>query len=212
MADLEKASVQPLELSVSQKEKNGTNRLATAQQMSPEEFAIAEKRLKRKLDVRLLLCVWVIFVMNYLDRNNIAAAKVAGIATSLNLTSTQYATAVAILFAGYVLMQLPSNIFLAHLRPSIYLPTCMAIWGMLSALVGACHNAGGLYALRFLLGFVEAAFYPGALFLISSWYKRKEMGVRSAFLFSGSQLGSAFSGLIGAGIESGLNGARGLVS
>ncbi|KAK1142327.1 hypothetical protein N8T08_007878 [Aspergillus melleus] len=212
MADTEKAAAQPLELSVSQKETGGTNRLATAQQMSQEDFTAAEKCLKRKLDIRLLLCVWVIFVMNYLDRNNIAAAKVAGIATSLNLTSTQYATAVAILFAGYVLMQLPSNIFLAHLRPSIYLPTCMAIWGMLSALVGATHNAGGLYALRFLLGFVEAAFYPGALFLISSWYKREEMGVRSAFLFSGSQLGSAFSGLIGAGIESGLNGARGLES
>lgn len=45
-----------------------TNRLAPAQMMSPEEFSAAEKRLKRKLDVRLLVCVWVIFVMNYLDR------------------------------------------------------------------------------------------------------------------------------------------------
>lgn len=109
----------------------------------------------------------------------------------------------------------------------------MAVWGMLSALVGAVHNAGGLYALRFLLGFVEAAFYresffigiipgkytwlihavaAGALFLISSWYKREEMGVRSAFLFSGSQVGSAFSGLIAAGIQQGLDGARGLES
>ena len=35
----------------------------------------------------------------------------------------------------------------------------MVIWGMLSALVGVVHNAAGLYALRFLLGFVEAAFY-----------------------------------------------------
>ena len=75
------------------------------------------------------------------------------------MTSEQYATAVAILFAGYVLMQLPSNVFLAQMRPSWYLPSVMVIWGMLSALVGATHNAGGLYALRFLLGFVEAAFY-----------------------------------------------------
>jgi len=75
------------------------------------------------------------------------------------MTSTQYATAVAILFAGYVLMQLPSNIFLSQIRPSIYIPTVMAIWGMFSALVGVIHNYSGLYALRFLLGFVEAAFY-----------------------------------------------------
>ncbi|KAL3462654.1 major facilitator superfamily domain-containing protein [Aspergillus heterothallicus] len=188
------------------------NRLAPAQNMSPGEIAVVEKRLKRKLDLRLLCCVWVIFVMNYLDRNNISAAKVAGISDSLNLSSTQYATAVALLFVGYVLMQIPSNIFLAQIKPAIYLPTVMAVWGMLSALVGATHNASGLYALRFLLGFVEAAFYPGALFLISSWYKRSEMGVRSAILFSGSQLGSAFSGLIGAGITSGLDGARGLES
>ncbi|CAG7920758.1 unnamed protein product [Penicillium olsonii] len=190
----------------------GDNRLSAAQQLTTEEFAAAERSLKRKLDLRLLCCVWVIFIMNYLDRNNISAAKVAGIATSLHMSSTQYATSVAILFAGYVLMQLPSNIFLSQLRPSVYLPTVMAIWGMLSALVGVVHNYSGLYALRFLLGFVEAAFYPGALFLISSWYKREEMGVRSAFLFSGSQLGSAFSGLIAAGIQDGLNGARGLES
>lgn len=65
----------------------------------------------------------------------------------------------ALLFAGYVLMQIPSNIFLANLRPSLYIPSVMVIWGMLSALVGVVHNAAGLYALRFLLGFVEAAFY-----------------------------------------------------
>ncbi|CAI7627156.1 unnamed protein product [Penicillium manginii] len=181
-------------------------------QMSPEELLDAEKSLKRKLDIRLLFCVWVIFVLNYLDRNNISAAKVAGISHSLHMTSTQYATAVAILFAGYVLMQIPSNIFLTQIRPSIYIPCVMAIWGLLSALVGVVHNYSGLYALRFLLGFVEAAFYPGALFLISSWYKRKEMGVRSAILFSGSQLGSAFSGLIAAGIQDGMDGVRGLES
>ncbi|KAF5005261.1 hypothetical protein FDECE_8247 [Fusarium decemcellulare] len=188
------------------------NRLAPAQAMSEEEFLDAEKKVKRKLDIRLLACVWLIFVLNYLDRNNIAAAKVAGLADSLNLTAAQYATAVAILFVGYVLMQIPSNMFLAQLRPSLYLPACMALWGLLSTLTGIIHNAAGLYAIRFFLGFVEAAFYPGALFLISSWYKRSEMGLRSAILFSATQLGSAFSGLIGGGIKSGLEGARGLES
>ncbi|KAE8137407.1 major facilitator superfamily domain-containing protein [Aspergillus pseudotamarii] len=213
MPDEVKYSLQHDEKAVST-EKGMNNRVAAAQQMSSAELAAAEKSLKRKLDARLLLSVWIMFVMNYLDRlsNNIATAKVAGIAKSLHMTSEQYATAVAIIFAGYVLMQLLSNIFLAQMRPSWYLPGVMTIWGMLSALVGETHNAGGLYALRFLLGFIEAAFYPGALFLVSSWYRRDEMGVRSAFLFSRSQLGSAFSGLIAAGIESGMNGVRGLES
>lgn len=44
------------------------NRLAIAQHMSTEEFREAEKKLKRKLDVRLLACMWLIFILNYLDR------------------------------------------------------------------------------------------------------------------------------------------------
>ncbi|TEA20687.1 putative transporter [Colletotrichum sidae] len=197
---------------VETKDALGHNRLAPAQLMSKEEFEAAEKQLKKKLDMRLLACVWLIFVLNYLDRNNIAAAKVAGMAESLDLSANQYATAVAILFVGYVLMQIPSNVFLANLRPSVYLPGCMAMWGLLSTLTGVVHTPAGLYALRFFLGFVEAAFYPGALFLISSWYRRSELGLRSAVLFSATQLGSAFGGLIGAGIKEGLEGARGLES
>ncbi|KAJ0119932.1 hypothetical protein J7T55_000782 [Diaporthe amygdali] len=188
------------------------NRLLLAQNMSEEEFLEAEKKVRRKLDFRLLMTVWFIFILNYLDRNNIAAAKVAGVAKSLNLSPSQYSTAVAILFVGYVLMQIPSNIFLAHIRPSLYLPGCMAVWGVLSLCTGLVQNAAGLYTTRFFLGFVEAAFYPGALFLISSWYKRSEMVYRSALLFSATQIGSAFSGLIGAGIQSSLDGARGLES
>jgi MFS family permease len=75
------------------------------------------------------------------------------------MTSTQYSTSVAILFVGYVLMQIPSNIFLSQIRPSLYIPTVMAIWGLISALTGIVRNPAELYAARFFLGFVEAAFY-----------------------------------------------------
>lgn len=75
------------------------------------------------------------------------------------MSSSEYATAVAILFMGYVLMQLLSNMFLANLRPSWYLPGCMALWGIISALTGIVRNSAGLYATRFFLGFIEAAFY-----------------------------------------------------
>ncbi|TEA12305.1 MFS transporter prlL [Colletotrichum sidae] len=198
--------------SIQLKETQEPNRMAEAQAMSEEEIADIEKKLKRKLDARLLSVVWVIFILNYLDRKNIAAAKVAGIKDSLQLTDTQYETAVSILFVGYILMQIPSNIYLTQIRPSLFIPLCVVIWGGMSAATGAVTSLSGLYAVRFFLGIVEAAFLPGALFLISSWYKRDEMGFRGAILFSGSQLGSAFSGLIGAGIQSSLDGVRGLES
>lgn len=96
------------------------------------------------------------------NRNNIAAAKLAGLEEDLGLSSTEYETAVSILFVGYLLMQIPSNLFLNKLgKPALYLPACMIVWGVISAATASCHNAAGLLAVRFFLGFVEAAYFPG---------------------------------------------------
>lgn len=67
--------------------------------------------------------------MNYLDRNNIATARLSGkegLQETLNLTDSQYETCVSILFVGYILMQIPSNLFLNKVgRPALYLPAVM---------------------------------------------------------------------------------------
>jgi MFS family permease len=86
----------------------------------------------------------------------------------------------------------------------------MVIWGIISGATGACQNFAGLVACRFFLGIVEAAFFPGALFYLSSWYTRKELGLRTAVLYSGSLISGAFGGLITAGITSNMDGTNGL--
>jgi MFS family permease len=86
----------------------------------------------------------------------------------------------------------------------------MASWEIISYCTGAVQSAAGLYAARFFLGFVEACFYPGCIFLLRSWYRQSELSLRCAILYGDSQVGSAFSGLIAAGITSRLNGTLGL--
>jgi MFS family permease len=86
----------------------------------------------------------------------------------------------------------------------------MVIWGTISTLTAAVQSFTGLLLVRFFLGFVEAAYFPGCLFFLSSWYTRKELAFRTAILYSGSLISGAFSGLIAAGIVGGLDGARGL--
>ena len=170
-----------------------------------------ELKLVRKIDIRLLPMLVIMYIMNYLDRNNIAAARLAGLQEELNLSSTQYLTCLSILFVGYLLMQIPSNLFLNKIgKPALYLPTVMILWGVISAATAGAESFGGLVAIRFFLGFVEAAYFPGCLFFLSSWYTRKELGFRTAILYSGSLLSGAFSGLISAGITNGLDGAKGL--
>ncbi|TVY47160.1 MFS transporter [Lachnellula occidentalis] len=88
----------------------------------------------------------------------------------------------------------------------------MAVWGIVSGLTAAVHNYTGLVLVRFFLGFVEAPYFPGALFLLSSWYTREELALRTSILYAGSLLSGGFGGLVGAGVQAGLNGARGIVS
>lgn len=118
---------------------------------------------------------------------------------------------VSILFVGYILMQVPSNLFLNKLgRPSLYIPGVMIIWGVVSGATAGAQGFGGLLAARFFLGFVEAPYFPGCLFYLSSWYTGRELALRTALLYSGSTIAGAFSGLIGAGVVGGLDGAKGL--
>lgn len=73
--------------------------------LSPEERHELEAKLKRKIDLRLMPMVILMYIMNYLDRNNIAAVRFAGLQEELNLSAVQYQTTVSILFVGYILMQ-----------------------------------------------------------------------------------------------------------
>ncbi|CAK1361795.1 putative transporter [Cercospora beticola] len=184
------------------------------QAMSPEERAIREKKLRRKIDARLLPPVIIMYILNYLDRNNIATARISGtpsLEEDLGLTNSQYQTCVSILFVGYILMQVPSNLFLNKVgKPALFLPGAMVIWGIISLCTAAARNFTDLVVIRFFLGFVEAVYFPGCLFFLSCWYTRKELAFRSAILYSGSLISGAFAGLIAAGITDGMDQKLGL--
>ncbi|WWD19489.1 hypothetical protein CI109_103950 [Kwoniella shandongensis] len=174
------------------------------------ERVTLEKKLKRKLDARMSILI-IIYILNYIDRNNASAAKSRGFVKDLNLDDTQYSTCLSILYVGYILMQVPSNAIVQLTgRPSIYLPICMTIWGLISILTGVTHNFIGALLTRFFLGFVEAAFFPGALFLLSKWYKKDELGVRYTMLYCGSLISGAFGPLMAAGILGNMEGKLGV--
>ncbi|KAG2118798.1 MFS general substrate transporter [Suillus discolor] len=173
---------------------------------------VVEKKLLRKLDLRVAFLV-LIYIMNYMDRGNAAAARLRGFEEDLNMKGNQFNTLISILYVGYMLMQAPSNIFLDRMkRPSLYLSSCMAIWGAITLFTGAVRTYHAALILRFLLGFIEAAFFPGAVFLLSRWYKRNELGLRTALLTCGSSVSNAFGALIASGILAGLDGTLGFTA
>jgi len=183
--------------------------LDLARNMDPERRKVVEKSMLRKLDGRCSLFI-AIYIMNYLDRNNIASARLKGLQTDLHLNDTQYATCLSILYVGYILMQVPSNAVVNRIsRPSVYIGIAMLIWGMISTLTGIVTNFTGMVLTRFFLGFVEAAFLPGALLILSKWYTRRELTKRNALLFCGNLISNAFSSLVGAAVLSNMQGTLG---
>ncbi|VUC26060.1 unnamed protein product [Clonostachys rosea] len=178
--------------------------------MTTEEYDAAEKSLVRKLDLTLVPMVWLLYLFNYLDRNNIAQARLSSFEKDLGLKGNEFNVAVSILNIGYMLMQLPSNMLLTRTRPSLYIPFWTALWSVVSAATAGAGNYQHLLVIRFFLGIAEAPFFPGAMHLLSCWYPRKELARRTAILYSGVLLATAFSGLIAAGVLSNLEGAMGI--
>lgn len=88
-------------------------------------------------------------------------------------------------------------------------PEQTILWGLVSAVTSQVKTPSQIIACRFILGFVEAPFFPGVLFYLSKWYTKKELSLRMSIFYSGSLISGAFGNLIAAGILSGLSGVRG---
>ncbi|KAK6434682.1 hypothetical protein LTR95_009129 [Oleoguttula sp. CCFEE 5521] len=176
-----------------------------------EEELVIEKKLRRKIDALVMPIVVSVYLMNYIDRNNYAAAKLQGLVEELDMTPADYQTGLSVLFVGYVLMQVPSNAVLNYVgRPSWYIGFFTLLWGLVSLVTSQVQSYKSIIGARFVLGLVEAPFFPGVLFYLSKWYTKKELNFRMALFYSGSLVSGAFGSLIAAGILSGLKGVRGL--
>ncbi|KAK0392926.1 hypothetical protein NLU13_2420 [Sarocladium strictum] len=168
------------------------------------------KALIRKIDLRLLPFLILMYLLNFLDRSNLAQARLGSLEEDLGMKGSDFNLATSIFFVGYLLMQLPSNLLITRVRPSIYLSSAMVLWGAVSACNGATKKFTDLVVVRFFLGFVEAPFFPGAIFLMSSWYTRAEMTRRISWFYSGNALANMFGGLLGASILGNLDGNLGI--
>ncbi len=156
-------------------EKHAAADVVEAQQIVSQwvENTPEEKRLVRKLDWRILPCCWVLYLLGYLDRANIGYvipllqdywmiftemfrnAKTGGLEDDFGLTSSQYSIIVLVFFVSYLVFEVPANMILTRVRPSVFLPGLALVWGTFAALMGATHNWSQLAGMRFLLGFAE---------------------------------------------------------
>lgn len=168
-------------------------------------------RILRKVDMRLVPLLSLLYLVSFIDRSNIGNAKIAGMTKDLKMpdSTMQYNTAVTLFFVPYTLLEVPSNIVLKKMKPSYWIAILLLSWGTCMTLMALVNNYSGLLAGRFFLGVTEAGFFPAATFLLTLWYRRFELQRRMAVFYGAASLAGAFSGLLAFGIEK-LNGRAGL--
>ncbi|KAI1405001.1 MFS general substrate transporter [Hypoxylon fuscum] len=160
---------------------------------------INERALLRKLDMRLLPAVGILYLLSFLDRSNVGNARIEGLLDDLHITGNQYLTSLTLYFVGYVLFEIPCNIILKRTTPRIWLPTLTIAWGIVATLMGIVQNLSGFFVARFCLG-AESGLFPGVVFYFSMWYKRRERQYRISLFFSAASLAGAFGGILAYGI------------
>ena len=114
----------------------------------------------------------------------------------LNMKGNDFNIALFMFFILYILLEVPCNIVLKKMRPSIFLSSIMLAWGIVTVCMGVTQSFAGLVVCRVILGGLEAGFFPGCIYLISMFYKRHELQWRINLFFSASIVAGAFSGLL----------------
>ncbi|KAG0172046.1 hypothetical protein DFQ28_010092 [Apophysomyces sp. BC1034] len=120
-----------------------------------------ERALVRRLDKRLLLFAMFGNLVKMLDNANLGSAFISGMEEELGIAGVQYNWMGVYFMLGYLFMQVPSNLLLARLRPSIYLPSLEMFWCFLTLAMATVQSVRGVFVIRVLLGLAEAGFYPG---------------------------------------------------
>ncbi|MBT0770069.1 MFS transporter [Kineosporia sp. J2-2] len=134
----------------------------------------------KKVTVRLVPFVAVMFFINYLDRSAIGFAGPNGMESDLGLTAAQYGFASGIFFVGYILLEVPSNMALHRFGARVWLARIMVTWGIVAVMFTWVNSYTQLSWLRFALGVAEAGFFPGAILYLSLWvparYRARTLG------------------------------------
>src|ERR1700693_4899258 len=158
-----------------------------------------ESRTIRKLRMRVLPFIFVLFVVALLDRVNIGFASLT-MNRELGITSQQYGLIFGIFFFGYFFFEIPSNLLMHKMGARVWIARILISWGMVAMLTGLVHTVHHLYIVRFLLGLAEAGYFPGIALYLTYWFPQREQARALALLIAAipitNILGAPLSGLI----------------
>ena len=154
-----------------------------------------EETTIRKLRIRLLPFLFVLFVLAFIDRINLGFAALT-MNRELAINSQQFGLAAGIFFWGYFLFEVPSNLILHKIGARVWIARILITWGTIATLTGFVQSAHQLYAARFALGLAESGYFPGIVLYLGYWFRRREKAQAIALILIGIPLANVLGGPI----------------
>ncbi|SIN86758.1 MFS transporter, ACS family, tartrate transporter [Bradyrhizobium erythrophlei] len=158
-----------------------------------------EKRVLRKITLRIVPFVMLLYFIAFIDRVNIGFAALT-MNKELGFSPTVFGLGAGIFFLGYFLFEVPSNLVLDKVGARIWIARVMITWGLISGAMAFVQGPNSFYTLRFLLGAAEAGFFPGIILYLSYWFPARQRAAVTAIFMAAAPLstvlGSPVSGAL----------------
>ena len=141
------------------------------------------QRARRRVAYRLLPFVFLLYVINYIDRVNVSFANLR-MSTDLGLSDRAYGLGVGMFYVTYVLFEILGAIIVERWSGRKWIARIMISWGIVTILTGFVRTAGQFYVARFLLGAAESSFFPGMIVYLTHWFCARDRSRSIACLYT----------------------------
>jgi MFS transporter, ACS family, tartrate transporter len=153
------------------------------------------QRARRRVAVRLLPFVFLMYVICYVDRANLSFANLR-MSADLGFSDRVYGLGSGIFFLGYVLLEIPGAIVVERWSARKWMARIMISWGIVTILTGFIHSAREFYLARFLLGVAEASFFPGIIVYLTHWFRSSDRAKAIGFFYTAVPAASVVGSLM----------------
>jgi len=141
------------------------------------------QRTRRRVAYRLLPFVFLLYVVNYIDRVNVSFANLR-MSADLGFSDRVYGLGVGMFYVTYVLFEIPGAIIVERWSARKWIARIMISWGIVTILTAFVHTATQFYVARFFLGAAESSFFPGMIVYLTHWFCSRDRSRAIACLYA----------------------------
>jgi ACS family tartrate transporter-like MFS transporter len=163
---------------------------AAEQPILPGRVAVDRRALRGKLMWRIVPLVFVLYLIAYLDRANVAFVE-NEMRAGLGFSPGVFGVGVGVFFVGYLLLEIPGALIVEHWSARKWFSRILLTWGACSMGLALVRSPWQFYLARFLLGLAEAGFFPGIIVYFTHWFPRADRARALAGLILGAPLSQA---------------------